>query len=128
MLPLTDGELESMREPQLDSMIDECVHVIYANTGDNPLGEPTEGYTDGVTMACSFAPISQREVSEGSDLVTLTATARVPMTATFKARDRFRLTKIAREALDTPQTYEVIGVAQHRKTTFVLDLRFIGAT
>lgn len=127
MLPLSSGELASMRRVQTDSMIDECVLVIYSNSGDNPIGEPTAGYSDGDTVKCSFNPVSNREVSEGSDVTVSDATIRLPMTVSLQPRDRVRITKIAHETLAEPLTYEVIGAPQHRKTTFVLDLRYIGA-
>lgn len=126
MIPLQNGELSSMQDTQVDSMIDECVIEVYSNAADNPLGEPTVVYTDGATTPCSFTPNSQREVSEGTDVVVADATVRLPLTMTIKARDRIRMTKIARQAI-TPVRYEVIGSAARRKTTVLLELKFIGA-
>lgn len=126
MIPLQGGELDSMQDTQVDSMIDECVIEVYSNSADNPLGEPTITYTDGATTPCSFTPNSQREVSEGTDVVHADATIRLPLNITVKARDRVRMTKIARQAI-TPTKYEVIGSAARRKTTVLLELKFIGA-
>lgn len=127
MIPLNAGELGDMRAVQTDSMIDQCVIIDYGNSGDNPFGEATETYTDGLTTACSFDPSPTREVPDGSDVVIADATIRLPMTVSLNAKDRVRITVIAGESEVTPLTYEVIGAPQHLKTTLRANLKFIGA-
>ena len=126
MIPLTPGEYASMRQVQFDALFDECTVLVYANAGDNSIGEPVEGYTEGETYPCSFDPSPALEVSEGQDVVQIDARVRLPMNAVVKARDRIRIEKIAGESV-TPVTYEVIGALELHKTTRSVNLRFTGA-
>jgi hypothetical protein len=130
--PLSDGKRLLMRAVQESAMQDTAIHLIRTAT-DSTFGDETVTYEDGETYACGFDPTggddrdlnaSGRSATE-TEVVISDARLRLPLEAlpAISPHDRFRVTHRYGEALDTPQTFDVLGYPQPGPSGVLVELR-----
>jgi hypothetical protein len=87
---------------------DTCVRLVEETaTGDYGYGSST--YTEEATLPCSFQPRIQNDVQGETEVPLHDADLFVARTATLLADDRITITHLLGEAVDVPQTYQVIA-------------------
>lgn len=117
-----------MRSVQESAMQDECIILIYSDT-TNEDGHPAPGYTPGATLMCGLEtdPSRVREVMDNTELVTVDARLRLPLSAEtqVKATDRIKIMKRFGTTLITQAIYSIIGVPVRGPSGIRINLKLV---
>lgn len=123
MRPLTDAELSRMRRFSEAQMLDTGVVLTHVSGVRNSRGRPTETWTEGPPIRCTFVLTAAREaLHESAEAAITDATVYVPYGTVIGRQDRFRLTARFGQAI-SPITYQVLGQPAPDVATIRVTLR-----
>jgi hypothetical protein len=125
MIPLSSGELVSMRGTQDDAMQDTCVRLVWGPGTDawgNPDLTKTVYTAAASTVACGVEMVNPDELQASSEVPDIDAHIRMPLATTLDAKDRIRVTH--RYGEDTTDVeYEIVGPVKRGPTGLVVECR-----
>lgn len=111
MRPLTAGELTSLRSAYDGTLLDTCQLLSWGGTARDDHNQPAPAWQLLLTTSCGFQSGATGEVLDGTEVVTVDATLRLPLAleGSLGSRDRVRVTHRHGEVLAAPLTFSIVG-------------------
>lgn len=116
MRKFSTNELERMRLPHGDAMLDTALILTYAAGAQDAHGTPVETYTPAsVAISCGYRPgsgaaqPSQAEHMDNARVPEALGIFRLPVGTVIAGKDRIRLTHRAGRLLSPAVDYQIVG-------------------
>lgn len=120
-------DLTFMQATQEAAMQDTCVLLRYTELDPDVYGNVRHQYEEGDSSDCGFDPTASNEVMEGTQVAVTDAVVRLPIAlhGQIDQFDRVKITHRFGVALDSPPTYELIGLPERGPSGLVVNLRLV---